>query len=263
MATGATSFLDLHRPGDPLLCPNPWDVGSARVLASLGFSALATTSSGFAATLGRLDGEPTPEESLASAAAIAAAVPVPVTADLEDGYAPDPDGVAAIVRRAVSAGLAGCSIEDWDGERCYPTDAAASRVRAAAIAAGDDVVLTARADNHVHGVHDLGDTIARLQAFEAAGAHVLYAPGLESIDDIATVVEAVTRPVNVLLRPDGPSVAELAGVGAARITVGGAFAFAALGALAEAAIELRDQGTTGYARLSRLGQRAAADAFGR
>ena len=257
------SFLDLHRAGDPLLCPNPWDVGSARVLASLGFSALATTSSGFAATLGLLDGQPAPDVSLAAAGAIARAVTIPVTADLENGYAPEPAGVSAIVRQAVDAGLAGCSIEDWEGERCYPIDVAASRIEAAASAAGTDIVLTARADNHVHGVTDLDDTIARLQAFETAGAHVLYAPGLDSIGDIERVVQAVTRPVNVLMRPGGPTVAELAGAGVARITVGGAFAFAALGALAEAAIELRDQGTTDYARLSKLGQRVALDAFGR
>ncbi len=256
-----TSFLKLHRPGEPLLCPNPWDIGSARVLASLGFRALATTSSGFAATLGRLDGEPTADESLSSAAAIAAAVSVPVTADLENGYAADPSGVAATVRQAVSAGLAGCSIEDWDGEHFYPTDVAAARIRAGVTAAGDEIVLTARADNHIHGVRDLADTIERLQAFEAAGAHVLYAPGLEDIGDIEETVAAVKRPVNVLLRPDGPTVAELAGAGVARVTVGGSFAFAALGALAEAAIQLRDEGTSNHSRLSTLGQRVATDAF--
>jgi 2-methylisocitrate lyase-like PEP mutase family enzyme len=254
-------FLDLHRPGDPLLCPNPWDVGSARVLASLGFQALATTSAGFAATLGRLDGDATAEENLASAAAIAAAVPVPVTADLEDGYATIPEGVADTVRRAVDAGLAGCSIEDWHGDRVYALDEASARVEAAAAAAGDDIVLTARADNYFRGVRDLDDTIARLGTFEAAGAHVLYAPGLESIDDIRSVIAAVSRPVNVLMRPNGPTVTELAAVGVARITVGGSFAFAALGALVEAATELRETGTTGYARLSAIGQRAATQAF--
>jgi 2-methylisocitrate lyase-like PEP mutase family enzyme len=257
-----TPFLDLHRPGDPLLCPNPWDVGSARLLASLGFEALATTSSGFAATLGRLDGDTSTEDNFASAAAIAAAVPVPVTADLEDGYAPTPEGVAESVRRAVDAGLAGCSIEDWHGDRVYARDEATARIHAAVAAAGDEIVLTARADNYVHGVQDLDDTLARLQAFEAAGAHVLYAPGLESIDDIRSVIAAVSRPVNVLMRPNGPTVSELAAAGVARVTVGGSFAFAALGALVEAATELRDAGTTGYARLSAMGQRAASEAFG-
>jgi 2-methylisocitrate lyase-like PEP mutase family enzyme len=260
--TAASKFLDLHRPGDPLLCPNPWDVGSARLLSSLGFEALATTSSGFAATLGRLDGNATPEESLASAAGIAAAVEVPVTADLEDGYAQTPEGVAETVRRAIGAGLAGCSIEDWHGDSVYPREEAAARIEAAVAAAGEDIVLTARADNHFHGARDLDDTIARLQSFDAAGAHVLYAPGLQSIDDIRAVVAAVSRPVNVLMRPNGPTVADLAAAGAARITVGGSFAFAALGALVEAATELRDIGTTEYARLSAIGQRAASEAFG-
>lgn len=258
-----TGFLELHRPGKPLLCPNPWDVGSARVLVALGFEALATTSSGFAATLGRLDGDATPEESMGSAAAIATAVKVPVTADLEDGYARDAGGVAATVRRAAELGLAGCSIEDWHGDEVYTRDAAAARIEAAVAAAGDDVVLTARADNHVHGVRDLEDTIARLQAYEAAGAHVLYAPGPDRIDEIERIIAAVTRPVNVLLRPGGPTVAELAAVGAARITVGGAFAFAALGALVEAATEVRDAGTGNFARLSKLGQGVAMDALRR
>jgi 2-methylisocitrate lyase-like PEP mutase family enzyme len=222
----------------------------------------ATTSSGFAATLGRLDGDATREDNLSSAAAIAAAVSVPVTADMEDGYAPTPAGVAETVRKALDAGLAGCSIEDWDGEGVYPRDAAAERVQAAAHAAGDQIVLTARADNVFHGVDDLADTIARLQAFAAAGAHVLYAPGLDRIDDIRTVISSVSRPVNVLMRPNGPTVPELAAAGVARITVGGSFAFAALGALTEAANELRDAGTTGYSRLSAIGQQAAIRAFG-
>ena len=256
-----TAFLALHRRGDPLLCPNPWDAGSARVLASLGFTALATTSSGFAAALGRLDGEPSREDALASAAAIAAAVEVPVTADLEDGYAPTTDGVAKTIRLAIGAGLAGGSIEDWDGERIYPADVATARVQAAADAAADELVITARAENHVHGIDDLADTIARLQSFEAAGAHVLYAPGLDRIDQVRAVVGAVSRPVNVLMRSGGPTVAELAAVGVARITVGGAFAYAALGALVEAATELQGAGTTSYARLSAIGQQAAARAF--
>lgn len=254
-------FLELHRPGQPLLCPNPWDVGSARLLASLGFHALATTSSGFAATLGRMDGQTSAEESLASAAAIAEAVTVPVTADLEDGYAAGADEVATTVRRALAAGLAGCSIEDWDGERFYPIDAATTRIEAAAAAAGDRIVLTARADNHIHGVDDLRNTIARLQAFEAAGAHVLYAPGLAEIADIREVIDSVSRPVNILLRPGGPSVSELAAVGAARITVGGSFAYVALGALTETARAFMDSGDTGYGRLAKVGQDAAAQAF--
>ena len=256
-------FLALHRPGDPLVCPNPWDVGSARVLTALGFEALATTSSGFAATLGRLDGDVPRDDVLASAARIAAATTLPVTADLEDGYAATTDGVAETVRRAVDGGLAGCSIEDWDGEAFYPLDVATARVAAAVSAAGDDIVLTARADNLFRGVDDLDDTIERLQAFESAGAHVLYAPGLVRIEDVRAVVAAVSRPVNVLMRPGGPTVPELAAAGVARITVGGTFAFAALGALVEAAEELRDRGSTGYSRLAGIGQKAAGAAFAR
>jgi 2-methylisocitrate lyase-like PEP mutase family enzyme len=256
-----SGFLDLHRAGDPLLCPNPWDVGSARILAALGFQALATTSSGFAATLGQPDGVPTGDDVLASAGAIAAATALPVTADLEDGYGPDDADVAETVRRAIDAGLAGCSIEDWNGEAFYDLATATARVAAAVDAAGDAIVLTARADNAVHGVTDVDDTLARMQAFDRAGAHVLYAPGLDRLDDIRALVDGVAKPVNVLMRPSGPTVAELADAGVARITVGGAFAFAALGALVEAAQELRDHGTTGYARLSAIGQRAAQEAF--
>ncbi len=187
---------------------------------------------------------------------------MPVTADLENGYATDPDGVGASVTGAIGAGLAGCSIEDWDGERFYSIDVAQERISSAVAAADDAIVLTARADNHVHGVTDLADTISRLQAFDDAGAHVLYAPGLDRIDDIAAVVKSVSRPVNVLMRPTGPTVSELAAVGVARITVGGSFAFAAMGALVEAATELRDAGTTEYARLSAVGQQAVVRALG-
>jgi 2-methylisocitrate lyase-like PEP mutase family enzyme len=252
------AFLDLHRPGEPLLCPNPWDAGSARVLAMLGFSALATTSSGFAATLGRRDGAPSREQVLANAGAIVAATQVPVSADLEDGY----EDVAETIRLAAAAGLAGGSIEDWNGEAFYDVETATARVAAAVEAAGDEIVVTARADNRFHGVDDLDDTIARLRAFERAGAHVLYAPGWDRIEDIRRLVDSVSKPVNVLMRPNGPSVPELAAAGVARVTVGGSFAFAALGALVEAAQELRDQGTTGYTRLSAIGQDAAERSFG-
>jgi 2-methylisocitrate lyase-like PEP mutase family enzyme len=255
------TFLDMHRAGQPLLCPNPWDIGSTRLLASLGFQALATTSSGHAASLGRLDGDTTREEALASAAEIAAASPVPVTADLENGYAATADGVAETMRLAHDAGLAGCSIEDWNGTAFYGLDVATARVAAAAEAAGDDIVLTARADKYIHGVKDLDDTIERLLAYQRAGAHVLYAPGLDRIEDIRTIVSTVSKPVNVLMRSGGPTVSDLAEAGVARITVGGAFAFAAIGALVNAAEELRDHGTTGYSSLSATGQQAAREAF--
>jgi 2-methylisocitrate lyase-like PEP mutase family enzyme len=258
----AKQFLDLHRPGNPLLLPNPWDQGSARLLASLGFQALATTSSGFAATLGRLDGSVSRDEALAHAAAIVAATVLPVSADLESGFSDDPDGVARTVTLAGEAGLAGCSVEDFTGdedEPIYGIGSAAERVAAAAEAARAGparLVLTARAENYLHGRLDLADTITRLQAYQAAGADVLYAPGLTSLADIRQVVTAVDRPVNVLAMPGAPPVSELAQAGVSRVSVGGAFAFAALGALADAATELRDRGTYGYLASSAAGRRA-------
>jgi 2-methylisocitrate lyase-like PEP mutase family enzyme len=263
----AAHFLALHRPGEPLLLPNPWDLGSARVLQSLGFAALATTSSGFAATLGLPDGAVTRDQAIAHAGLIAGATPLPVSADLENGYADDPAGVAETVRLAIGAGLAGCSIEDFTGrpgDPIYEISRAAERVAAAAEAAHAGpgrLVLTARAENHLHGRDDLADTIARLQRYAEAGADVVYAPGLGRAGDIRAVVEAVDLPVNVLARPGAPPVAELAELGVARISVGGAFAFAALGELVEAAKELRTAGTYGYLRHAAAGRDAAAAAF--
>ena len=259
----SNTFLDLHVPGRPLLIPNPWDVGSARLLTSLGFKALATTSSGSAMAVGRLDGRLTREEALAHAATIVQAVDVPVSADLENCFADDPNEAAATVREAAQVGLAGCSIEDWDGERIYPFEMAVERVRAAAEAARGEprVVLTARAENHLHGRDDLADTIKRLQAFQDAGADVLYAPGITDASQIRAVVSSVDRPVNVLAMAATPPVAELAAAGVARVSVGGAFAFAAAGALVAAATELRDQGTYGYATLAAAGRAATGDAF--
>jgi 2-methylisocitrate lyase-like PEP mutase family enzyme len=258
------AFLDLHVPGRPLLIPNPWDVGSARLLTSLGFKALATTSSGSAMAIGRLDGQLTRKEALAHAATIARAVDVPVSADLENCFADDPTEAAATVRAAAQVGLAGCSIEDWDGAQIHPLDVAVERVRAAAEAAHGEprVILTARAENHLHGRDDLADTIKRLQAFQEAGADVLYAPGITDLGQIRSLVSAVDRPVNVLAMAATPPVAELAAAGVARVSVGGAFAFAAAGALVAAATELRDQGTYGYTKLSAAGRAAINDAFG-
>jgi 2-methylisocitrate lyase-like PEP mutase family enzyme len=262
MTLRADRFRALHVPGSPLLMPNPWDVGSARLLASLGFQALATTSSGFAATLGRLDGTVSREEAIAHAAQLVAAVDVPVSADLENCFADDVGGVAETLTAAVAAELAGCSIEDWSGERLYPAQEAAERVRAAAREADGRLVLTARAENHLHGRDDLADTIARLQAYQEAGADVLYAPGLTDLDSISTLVRELDRPVNVLAMAGGPSVVELADAGVARISVGGAFAFAAIAAVVEAARELLDDGTYGYTARSRAGSAAARAAFG-
>ena len=263
----AEEFLVLHRSEQPLLLVNPWDAGSALLLASLGFRALATTSSGSAATLGRLDGALSREQALAHAASIVAASELPVSADLESGFAEDAAGVAETVRLALRAGLAGCSIEDHTGDAqapIYELGQASERVAAAAAAAHATpvhLVLTARAENYLHGRPDLDDTIARLQAYEHAGADVLYAPGLTDLSDIAAVVEAVGLPVNVLMRPGAPSVAELASVGVARVSVGGAFAFAALGAVVEAASELREAGTCAFWERASLGAGAARKAF--
>ncbi len=263
----ARRFLSLHRAGEPLLLPNPWDLGSARLLASLGFEALATTSSGFAATLGRNDGSVTRQEALVHAAVIVAATDLPVSADLEKAFADEPTAVAQTIGLAIEVGLAGASIEDFTGREddpIYDPGFAAERVAAAAQAAHAGpvpFVLTARAENYLHGRPDLADTIARLQAYQEAGADVLYAPGLRDVNDIRQLIREVDRPVNVLAVPGAPTVPELAEAGASRISVGGAFAYAALGALVSAATELRDQGTYGYLRTSAIGRQAALQAF--
>ncbi len=250
-----------------MLLPNPWDRGSAKLFASLGFEALATTSSGSAATLGLLDGSLGREDALANAAAIVEATELPVSADLENGFGEDPDGVAETIRLALAAGLVGASIEDYSGREdqpIYAIETAAERVAAAAEAAHGGavrLVLTARAENHLHGVTDLADTIARLQAYEEAGADVLYAPGITQLEDIRQVVASVGLPLNVLARPGVPSVAELAEAGVRRISVGGAFAFAGLGAVTEAARELIEQGTYGYLEQSGIGLKSARAAF--
>jgi 2-methylisocitrate lyase-like PEP mutase family enzyme len=261
----AELFLELHRRGQPLLLANAWDVGSARLLAAAGFKALATTSSGHAASRGRLDYAVGPDEALAHAAELAAAVEVPLSADLEDCFAEDAVGVARTVERAIDAGLAGCSLEDWDPrrERLYTLEEAVERVAGAVSAARSrgPFVLTARAENHLRGNDDLADTIARLRAYEQAGADVLYAPGLAEAGALRELVASTQAPVNVLARPACPPVAELARLGVARISVGGAFAFAAYAAALDAAAELRDRGTYGFTEQSARGARLAREAF--
>jgi 2-methylisocitrate lyase-like PEP mutase family enzyme len=261
-------FLGLHHPGSPLLLPNPWDAGSARLLASLGFEALATTSGGFAATLGRLDGSVTRDEAIAHGAAIVAATDLPVSADLENGFADDPSAVAETVGLALGAGLAGCSIEDSTGQTgeasIYDVGLATERIAAAAEAAHrgpQRLMLTGRAENYLHGRRDLSDTIGRLVAYQEAGADVLYAPGVTARDEIRSLVASVDRPVNVLALPGAPTVAELAELGVARISVGGAFAYAAFGAVVEASRELRESGTYGFWSLAGPGGKAARAAF--
>ena len=249
--------------------PNPWDLGSAKLLSSLGFRALATTSSGFAGTLGRLDGSVSRDEALAHAASMVGAVDVPVSADLENGFAHDPAAVAETVTGAITVGLAGCSIEDFTGDPgspIYDPGLATERVTAAAEAAhrtgNAGLVLTGRAENLLHGRRDLADTIARLQAYQEAGADVLFAPGLRRIEDIRQTVASVDRPVNVLLFPGGPTVDDLAAAGVARVSVGGAFSYVALGAAARAARELLASGTYGM-ELAAEGRELASAAFGR
>jgi len=267
-AQKAERFLALHQGSAPLLLPNPWDLGSARLLAWLGFEALGTTSSGFAATLGLLDGAVDRDHVMAHVAALVEVTALPVSADLENGFSDDPAGVADAVHLALKAGVAGCSIEDYSGRAeapIYDLELAGERITAASeIAHGGPVhlVLTARAENYLHGRLDLADTIARLQRYQEAGADVLYAPGLTRLDDIASVVSSVDRPINILARPGGPSVAELAAAGVRRISVGGAFAFAALGALVEAARELQAGDSATFLERARLGASAVQVAFG-
>jgi 2-methylisocitrate lyase-like PEP mutase family enzyme len=260
--------LALHQGPSPLLLPNPWDAGSAKVLAALGFSALATTSGGFAATLGRPDGSVTRQEAIAHATEMVAAVDLPVSADLENCFADDPDGVAVTVRLALNAGLAGCSIEDFSRhpeDPIYDLGLARERVAAAAeVAHGGDVhlVLTARAENYLHGRPDIADTITRLQVYQAAGADVLYAPGLTALDDIRAVVSSLDRPVNVLALPAVPPVVELAAAGVRRISVGSGFAWVALAGLVQAGQELLNAGTYGFWEQAATGSRVGRSAFG-
>ncbi len=263
----ARRFLALHQDERPLLLVNPWDVGSARLFAWLGFQALATTSSGLAATRGLLDGSVDRADVLAHTSSIVQATELPVSADLENGFADDPEGVAETFRLVRDAGVAGASVEDYSGREdapIYDVGLAAERVAAAAEVAHDDqtrLVLTGRAENHLHGVSDLADTIVRLQRYQEAGADVLYAPGLTSLDEIRELVRSVDRPVNVLARPNGPSVSELASVGVSRVSVGGALAFAALGAVSSAARELIERGTYSFWEDARLGLEGARGAF--
>lgn len=255
-----TRFAELHEAGC-FVMPNAWDIGSARVLASLGFEAIATTSSGHAASLGRMDQQVTLEELLVHVDALVRAVEVPVSVDAERCFADDAVGVSATVERIAGTGAAGVSIEDYDpGSGIDPLDTAVERVAAAAeVTSSTGMVLTARAENHLYGIGDLDDTIARLRAYRQAGADVVYAPWLADIGHIARVASESDAPVNVLARVDGPDVAELATAGVRRVSTGGALAFAAYGALATAARELQSEGTSSYIRrgLSMDDRRAA------
>jgi 2-methylisocitrate lyase-like PEP mutase family enzyme len=259
-------FAALHAGPGIFVMPNAWDVGSARLLASQGFQALATTSSGFAWSIGKEDQRVTRDELLAHVEAVAAATPLPLSVDSERLYADDLAGVGESVRLLAEAGAAGCSIEDYDPatQRLETPERAAERVGAAAEAARSaGLVLTARAENHLYGVDDLDDTIGRLRAYRAAGADVVYAPGLRDRDAIAAVVAATDAPVNVLGLPGCPTVAELGALGVRRVSTGGALAKAAYGALVAAARELAGSGTFDYARGGVTAEeRAAAFASG-
>ena len=243
-ARKAEAFAALHS-GDPFVIPNPWDAGSARVLAALGFKALATTSSGFAFTLGRKDGNATLNEVVEHVAAIDRATELPVSVDLENGYGADPGSAALAIKRVAAAGAVGGSIEDYDpAGHLYELGHAAERVVAAVEAASGlefPFVLTARSENHIRGNPDLDDTIARLQAYEQAGADVLYAPGLHGLDEIQAVCAAVSKPVNVLAVPE-LSFAQVVEAGARRVSVGGSLTWVAVKAMAEAATAIRDHG---------------------
>jgi 2-methylisocitrate lyase-like PEP mutase family enzyme len=260
-------FRELHERDQLFLIPNPWDVASARLLEACGAEALATTSSGFAWSLGKLDQQVTRPELVAHVEALVAATTVPLNVDSERCFPEEPGGVAETVRLLSEAGAAGCSIEDYDPDegRVVGVGQAVDRVAEAAAAAHATLpwmLLTARAENHLYGVGDLDDTIARLVAYRDAGADVVYAPGLTDLDEIAAVVDAVGVPVNVLALVAGPPVPELARVGVRRVSTGGLLASAAYGTLVRGVRELLGEGTSTYAE-ARLTREIQQSAFGR
>jgi 2-methylisocitrate lyase-like PEP mutase family enzyme len=259
-------FHELHARQRIFVMPNPWDAGSARILQSCGFEALATTSAGYAWLLGKDDHRVKREELVAHVAEVAAAVDVPLSVDSERCFASDPAGVAETVRLVADAGAAGCSIEDWDAEAGRIDDPGhALELVAAAVEAAHDrpdpLVLTARAENHLHGVTDLDDTIARLLAYRSVGADCLYAPGLTDADQIAAVVQAVGAPVNILALPAAPPVPELERLGVRRVSTGSLLARTAYGAMLAGARELLASGTSEYAQVGITPEERAA-AFG-
>jgi 2-methylisocitrate lyase-like PEP mutase family enzyme len=244
-------FRELHERAQLFVMPNPWDVGSAKLLASLGFEALATTSAGFAWSLGKLDGTVTRDQLVVHVRELASAVDVPLNVDSERLYPDDAGGVAETVALLAEAGASGCSVEDYNPvtDGIDDVDVAAARVaEASETARAHSIVLTGRAENHIHGVDDLDDTIARLVAYRDAGADVVYAPGLTDLAQIKRVVDAVGVPVNVLALPAAPPVAGLASVGVRRVSTGGLLARAAYGAMLAGARELQSDGTSTYGR---------------
>jgi len=259
-------FRELHAREQLFVMPNPWDVGSAKLLASCGFEALATTSAGFAWSLGKLDQSVTRVELVAHVASLAAATDVPLNVDSERCYPNDPGGVTETVALLADAGAAGFSIEDYDpaSDSIDEIGAAAERVGEAAEAAhalSNPMVLTGRCENHIRGVDDLDDTIARLTAYRDAGADAVYAPGLTDLDQIAAVVDTVEVPVNVLALPAGPPISELASVGVRRVSTGSLLAGAAYGAVLSGARELLADGTSRYTQ-GNVSNAALEDLFG-
>ena len=253
------SFRALHAREQLFVMPNPWDAGSARLLEQAGFEALATTSAGFAWSLGKRDQQATREELVEHVSALASATDLPLNVDSERCYPGEPGGIAETVALLAAAGAAGFSIEDYDPETKGIDDVerAAARVAEAAEAAkrlDEPLVLTGRAENHIRGVDDLDDTIVRLRAYRDAGADAVYAPGLARLEQVAAVVEAVGIPVNVLALPGGPTIAELASIGVRRVSTGSALASAAYGALVAGARELREAGTSRYAEAGITGR---------
>src|SRR5271170_773979 len=248
-------FRALHQRDKAFIIPNPWDAGTARLLAHLGFEALATTRAGFAFSVGQRDNTIGRDEMMAHVSKIVSATDLPVSADLENGFGDSPEIVAETIRLAAASGLAGCSIEDMSGQSGHPIyehEHAVDRIRAASEvvrALPLTFTLTARAENYLVGKPDLKDTIHRLQAYQTAGADVLYAPGLKSKDDIAAVVSSVDLPVNVVMGLQGVqlSLAELSAIGVKRISVGSALSRAALGAFLRAAREMQEHGTFTFA----------------
>ncbi len=249
------AFRALHERDRAFIIPNPWDAGTARLLAHLGFEALATTSAGYAFSVGKPDNTVGREEMLAHVAAIVSATDLPVSADLENGFGDAPEFVAETIRLGAASRLAGGSIEDMSrepGHPIYEHSHAVERIRAATEVVRGlacPFTLTARAENYLAGRPDLKDTIRRLQAYQEAGADVLYAPGLTSQDDIATVVKSVDRPVNVVMGLQGVqlSLGQLSAIGVKRVSVGSALSRAALGAFLRAAREMQQQGTFSFA----------------